>query len=138
MFRSLPVVRSFGRATQVVRRMSSTSGSSPAKHHYFVYAPDSKDGDRFAVRERHLREVQPGVESGIVRIGGMMLKPGTDHDASKIEPHGSVLILEAENLESVREMMMKDIYYTSGVWDKDAITITPLKLAISEPLSKLQ
>ncbi|KAF8909907.1 hypothetical protein CPB85DRAFT_1306961 [Mucidula mucida] len=118
MFRSRPVLRSIVQATQVVRHMSSTPGSS-------------SDGDRFAVRK--------GIYvNGVVRIGGMMLKPGTDHDASKIEPHGSIFILEAENLESVQEMMMKDIYYTSGVWDKDAIIITPLKLAITEPLSKLQ
>ena len=38
---------------------------------------------------------------------------------------GSVFICEAEKLESVRELMESDVYYTSGVVSSRLLTIVP-------------
>ena len=45
----------------------------------------------------------------------MLLKPGTEHGADKVEPHASIVIFEAERLADVKAAVEKDIYYTSGV-----------------------
>ncbi|KAG6821032.1 hypothetical protein H0H93_007922 [Arthromyces matolae] len=38
---------------------------------------------------------------------------------------GSMLIIKADVIDEVRGMIEKDIYYTSGVWDKEKLTILP-------------
>lgn len=39
---------------------------------------------------------------------------------------GSVVVYTAENVEEVREIINKDIYATSGVWDLEKVQIFPV------------
>lgn len=39
---------------------------------------------------------------------------------------GSVVVYKAENVEEVREIINKDIYATSGVWDLEKVQIIPV------------
>lgn len=41
---------------------------------------------------------------------------------------GSMLIAMAESVEQVREMLSKDIYATSSVWDLDNAQIIPVSI----------
>ncbi|KAF8972901.1 hypothetical protein BDZ97DRAFT_1648748 [Flammula alnicola] len=108
----------------------STAASTPARHRFFVYAPDKTEegtlARRLSVREQHLVGAKKGHESGIIRIGGMITTPDaiTNPDAPK-KMVGSTFIFEAESLEQVKNLIESDIYYTSGVWDPEKIVILP-------------
>ncbi|KIY65548.1 hypothetical protein CYLTODRAFT_465371 [Cylindrobasidium torrendii FP15055 ss-10] len=95
---------------------------------YIVYAPDSATGDRLAVREQHLKAIRPSIDAGIVRVAGMMLDPKTER-----EPYGSMLLVDAPDMKTVRALVEGDIYWKTGVWDKEKLTITPIKLATPLP-----
>lgn len=42
--------------------------------------------------------------------------------------NGSTLIVAAEGVEEIREILSKDIYATSGVWDLDNVRSFQLRL----------
>ncbi|KAF8995458.1 hypothetical protein BDQ17DRAFT_1250573 [Cyathus striatus] len=107
--------------------MSSTT-AAPTKHRFFVYAPDMTDEGaldrRLSVREYHLKAARENIEGGIIRIGGMMTTPETML-AEKKKMVGSMFICEAGSIDEVKELVESDIYYTSGVWDKEKVVILP-------------
>ena len=93
--------------------------------HYVVIAKDGTDPEapsrRLAVREKHLEGVQPSVASGILQVGGALLnKEGT--------MIGSMMVLEAEDEEAVREFLKGDIYSKSNVWQ--SFEIYPFRRAV--------
>lgn len=47
-------------------------------------------------------------------------------DAAKWSFHGSTVVMVAESVEACKEILRKDIYSTSGVWDVDNAQIWPV------------
>ncbi|KZT69326.1 hypothetical protein DAEQUDRAFT_669892 [Daedalea quercina L-15889] len=108
--------------------MSSTSG--PTLHKFAVWAPDMTDPEAFsrrmAVRESHLANANKMHESGTLKLGGGLLAP--ESIASPNAPFklvGSLMVIEADSIESARKIIESDVYYQSGVWDKEKLQILP-------------
>ena len=66
---------------------------------------------RTTVRDRHLAHLQSLTDAGRIRFGGPLL----DADDN---PCGSLVILEADDLESAREIAESDPYLVEGVFEK--------------------
>ncbi|EAU91564.1 hypothetical protein CC1G_02053 [Coprinopsis cinerea okayama7 len=98
---------------------------------FFVYAPDGKGEGalekRYSVRPQHLAAMQPLLASKVVRFGGILLddKNQPTEEDPRLRIIGSTMIVEAESIDKVREIVESDIYYKTGVWDKENIVITP-------------
>ncbi len=80
----------------------------------FVY--QGQDGPnglelRKSVRERHLAHLKQLVDAGRVRFAGPLI------DASDA-PYGSLVIFEADDLESARKVAESDPYLTEGVFER--------------------
>ncbi|KAK5992205.1 hypothetical protein PT974_05606 [Cladobotryum mycophilum] len=102
------------------------------KHEFLVVVPDKpgvKDL-RLEVRPKHFEGLKPGLESGNWKMGGGLLKdlPSGD-DPSGWDFYGSTFVVLAESKEEIIEIMKKDIYSTSGVWDVEKAQILPFKKA---------
>ncbi|KAJ5474636.1 hypothetical protein N7475_004202 [Penicillium sp. IBT 31633x] len=126
--------------------------SAPAKKEFLCILPD-KPGAQAKRLERctkptgvcigtgfadvdfsnHLEGVKPLVASGAIVAGGAMLNA---HPAEGETPSfkGSMMLAVAESEAEVREILSKDIYTTSGVWDLENAQIIPFKSAVREAL----
>ncbi|KAA8649154.1 hypothetical protein EYZ11_006067 [Aspergillus tanneri] len=101
------------------------------KNEYICIIPD-KPGTletRFAVRPQHLENIKPLVEAGLVFMGGAMLD---SHPVEGQTPpvNGSIVMYVGESKDEVLDLIRKDIYTTSGVWDLDKVQIIPFKSAV--------
>ncbi|KAI5116477.1 hypothetical protein M0805_003506 [Coniferiporia weirii] len=97
---------------------------------FMVYAPDKTDDGalqrRLSVRERHLANAKPLVESGVLKFGRAVLSP--ESIASPDAPQnmvGSMMIFQASSLDEVKKIIESDIYYSDGVWDPERLVILP-------------
>jgi uncharacterized protein YciI len=74
---------------------------------------------------QHLEGTKPLAESGFIKTGGALLneKPESD-DASKFSFYGSTLVCVASSKEEILELLNKDIYARSGVWDMESVSIS--------------
>lgn len=92
---------------------------------HLVIAHDGRDSEaperRRRVRERHLEAMRPLIEAGTLQLGGAYLD-------EKGEMRGSVLLLEAEDLDAVQQILDADIYTQEGVWER--FEIRPFKRAV--------
>lgn len=92
---------------------------------YLVIAWDGRDPEapqrRQAVREQHLREIQPAVDRGVVQLGGAIL----DDEGEMI---GSALVVEAASREALEAFLHDDVYAKSGVWQ--SFEIYPFRQAV--------
>ncbi|KAI4597358.1 hypothetical protein KJ359_004464 [Pestalotiopsis sp. 9143b] len=121
----------------------SSDASRPAittppagKYEFLVVVPDKPGAQqkRLEVRPKHFEGLTSLVDQGIFKVGGATLHDvpeGTD--ASKWAFHGSTIVMVAESREECKEILSKDIYTTSGVWDIDNAQIWPVKLAFRYP-----
>ncbi|KAI0171018.1 hypothetical protein BJ166DRAFT_517532 [Pestalotiopsis sp. NC0098] len=128
---------------QPVHRAMSSDASRPAittppagKYEFLVVVPDKPGAQqkRLEVRPKHFEGLTALVDQGIFKVGGATLHDvpeGTD--ASKWAFHGSTIVMVAESREECKEILSKDIYATSGVWDIDNAQIWPVKLAFRYP-----
>ena len=66
---------------------------------------------RKTVRDRHLAHLQSLTDAGRIRFGGPLL----DADDN---PCGSLVILEADDLESARKIAESDPYLVEGVFER--------------------
>ncbi|KAI0405986.1 hypothetical protein F4802DRAFT_127562 [Xylaria palmicola] len=115
---------------------SSTTPAAPGAVEWLVVVPDvpGVQAKRLEVRAQHLTEIQPLADSGVVKTGGAILneKPeGTD--ASKFSFYGSTLVCVGSSRDEVLELLKRDIYATSGVWDLEKVQIWPVKTAFRNP-----
>jgi len=115
-------------------RTMSTAGSRT----FLVYAPDKTDegaaARRFKVRPRHMEGVAPFIKSGVIKVAGMSMTPESiDREGEDRIPVGSVLIVQGNTLEEVRNMIEADVYYTTGVWDPEKLVILPFASALPLP-----
>ncbi len=92
---------------------------------FLILAADFKDGEaldrRLAVREQHLERARKEHANGVLKVGGASLS-----DAGKM--HGSMLVVELENEEAVKQWIAEDPYIIGRVWDN--VRIEPFKIAI--------
>lgn len=87
---------------------------------FVMYCLDGEKGAelRPQIRERHLAHLRG---SGLVRIAGPML----DADG---KPVGSLLIIEAEDIEAVRQFSAADPYSMAGVFA--SVEIRPFTMSV--------
>ncbi|CAI7635155.1 unnamed protein product [Penicillium crustosum] len=114
---------------------SRNMSSAPAKREFLCILPDKPGAQakRLEVRPNHLEGVKPLVASGAIVAGGAMLNA---HPADGETPSfkGSMMLAVAENEAQVLELLNKDIYVSSGVWDMENAQIIPFKSAVREAL----
>ncbi|KAJ3749244.1 hypothetical protein DFH05DRAFT_1476046 [Lentinula detonsa] len=114
------------------RLMSSTP--KPKLHKFVLFAPDTKDSARSTVQKQHREAIAPFVQSGVVKVAGMTVTPESiESEEAAVKPFGSCIIYEAENIDVVRKMVESDIYYTSGVWDREKLVLVPFLPVTSFP-----
>ncbi|THH13574.1 hypothetical protein EW146_g6662 [Bondarzewia mesenterica] len=105
------------------------STSAPTKHTFIVYCPFYTDE---GIMERRTKWLAPHFEcmkkwkKDFMLVGGMM----TPDDSLSLPPAqrdfiGFTLICQAESLEEVKSIIESDVYYTEGIWDKEALKISP-------------
>ncbi|KAI0206932.1 hypothetical protein F4808DRAFT_454843 [Astrocystis sublimbata] len=113
--------------------MASTATPPAGTWEWLVVVPDkaNRHEERLKVRGQHLSGIKPLVESGFIKKGGAVMneKPESD-DATKFSFYGSTLICVASTKEEVLEVLRKDIYATTDVWDVDNAQIWPAKFAV--------
>ncbi|KAE8390614.1 hypothetical protein ETB97_002335 [Aspergillus alliaceus] len=102
-----------------------------SKKEFICLIPD-KPGmleKRLEVRGQHLEGVRPLADNGSIVVGGAMVD---SHPAPGETPpfKGSALIVVAEDEAQVRELIRKDIYTRSGVWDVENVQIIPFMCAL--------
>ncbi|KIP08665.1 hypothetical protein PHLGIDRAFT_104012 [Phlebiopsis gigantea 11061_1 CR5-6] len=104
---------------------------------YLAFMPDYTDEDAFerrlAVRPKHLENSKLVRERGLLKLGGPLISPETYRSEQK-KLIGSAGLYEAESIEEIRKVIEEDIYYTSGVWDKEKIVILPWSAALPIPI----
>ncbi|KAI0426586.1 hypothetical protein F5Y09DRAFT_59056 [Xylaria sp. FL1042] len=116
--------------------MASISTPPAGKMEWLVVVPDKAGTHekRLEVRANHLEGIKPLAESGFVKTGGAILneKPESE-DATKFSFYGSTLVCVASSKEEILDVLSKDIYATSGVWDLENVQIWPAKFAFRNP-----
>ncbi|CAI7564308.1 unnamed protein product [Penicillium glandicola] len=121
--------------TKSIQFQTRNMSSAPAKREFLCILPDKPGAQakRLEVRPKHLEGVKPNVASGFIVAGGAMLNA---HPADGETPSfkGSMMLAVAENEAEVLELLNKDIYTTSGVWDMENAQIIPFKSAVREAL----
>ncbi|KAJ4468349.1 hypothetical protein J3R30DRAFT_3450507 [Lentinula aciculospora] len=113
---------------------SMSLASTPNLHKFVLFAPDAKDSLRATVQKQHREAIAPFVQSGVVKVAGMTVTPESiESEDATVKPFGSCIIFEAENIDVVRKMVESDIYYTSGVWDREKLVLVPFLAVTSFP-----
>ncbi|KAL1945227.1 hypothetical protein VTO73DRAFT_2078 [Trametes versicolor] len=111
------------------------SASAPTLNYYHVYAQDLPNAQRAKHTEAHLVQNTPLIQSGVIRAGGGLLRPefnSSDPDARQ-NIVGSFIIIQAESMEAVWEILNKEIFYTSGeVWDREKLSVVPVYVPFKE------
>ncbi|EZF73244.1 hypothetical protein H105_04851 [Trichophyton soudanense CBS 452.61] len=117
----------------LARKMAT---SAPSKKEWIVMLPDKPGmlAKRVGVRNTHLQNLGPILESGFLKMGGSTLDHHPAEGENPPPMNGSTLIVAAEGVEEIREILSKDIYATSGVWDLDNMKIILFKCAIRTAL----
>ncbi|KAK4610071.1 Derivative of benzaldehyde biosynthesis cluster protein C [Fulvia fulva] len=122
------------RSPATLRTLTNTA-SIMGKQEWIVILPDYPGAleKRMEVRPQHLEAIKPRVQAGTVVLGGASLdEPAKEGSPMKI--NGSVMMAEADTEQEVREIIESDIYYRTGVWDKEKIRIFPFKSAVRQGL----
>ncbi|TEB37486.1 hypothetical protein FA13DRAFT_1786612 [Coprinellus micaceus] len=119
--------------------MSEPNPAAPKLQTFYVYAPDKKEAGvldkRFSVRPQHLERMSGLISSKVIRFGGVLLDPEDQPTEADPRPRlsGSMMVVEAESIEKVKEIITTDIYYESGVWDPEKLVICPIIPAVPLP-----
>ena len=91
---------------------------------FLILAEDYKDADalsrRLSVREAHLNRMRAEKAEGRFVIGGAKLN-------EQGNMHGSMLIVQLENEDAVKQWVQEDPYLTGKVWEH--INIFPFRVA---------
>ena len=92
---------------------------------YVIHAPDKADSRdrRAATRPRHLEYWGKNAPLKVILAGPMI-------DEASGDMKGSVLIVEAESLEAVKQAANGDPYWTEGVFERMDISAVRLPLGV--------
>ncbi|EXJ54989.1 uncharacterized protein A1O5_12900 [Cladophialophora psammophila CBS 110553] len=88
---------------------------------------------RAEARPIHLREVQPLVDAKVVVKGGALLSP-ISQPGEAPAVNGSVMIVQIENADAVRQRLENDVYHKKAIWDLDKAQIILIKCGFRTPL----
>ncbi|OMH79303.1 hypothetical protein AX774_g7298 [Zancudomyces culisetae] len=126
MFRAIG--KGMPRAARMQKDTRSFSNmSSLRKSQYLATFRDHSDPDalqrRLSVRESHLEVARKLKNSDKI----------IEHVAALLDENdrmvGSMFIINADSEAEVKEVLQKDLYYTSNVWDKDSLYIHKIRKA---------
>jgi len=96
------------------------------KQTFAVWAPYCTDPEalarRSAVRPEHLEGIKRIAAQGLLKLGGPTSDPVSG------EPTGSMFVVEAESIITLRAVLEKDPYWVSNVWDKEKFEIKLITL----------
>jgi hypothetical protein len=97
--------------------------------HYVIWAPDKADSKerRAATRPRHL-DYWKNTPLTVVLAGPML-------DEASGDMKGSMLLVEADDIDTVREHAFQDPYWTEGVFE--SIDIRAVRLPLGYMAEKL-
>lgn len=96
-----------------------------SKIEWVVTIFDKPGTDRSKVRPQHIAAIPETVNSGVITAAGAIYK-----DVEKTQFAGSTFHLMAESKDEIAEILKKDIYYESGIWDIDSIVAYPVGIAV--------
>jgi uncharacterized protein YciI len=103
-----------------------SSAPSPRKYEFLVVIPDfpGVQQKRLEVRPQHFAGLKPRAESGQWKMGGAILSEvPPDDEPTSLKFAGSMLVAEATSKEEVLDILKKDIYTESGVWDVENVRV---------------
>ncbi len=147
---SRPILSSLSSATpstqinQALLRLSATSkafssaktmsASAPTKE-WLVQIPDHPNAleKRLAVRQKHLDNLKPKIDAGIVVFGGAMLSKHPNEGEGP-DMTGSIMLIKANTETDVREFLENDQYTKGGAWNPKEAKIYPFKCAVRTAL----
>ena len=141
---SLPSVHLSSHSTQALLRLSAISrtfssakamaSSTPTKE-WLVQIPDHPNAleKRLAVRQKHLDNLKPKIDAGIVVFGGATLSKHPNEGGSP-DMTGSVMLIKANSEEEVREFLENDQYTKGGAWNPKEAKIYPFRCAVRTAL----
>ena len=93
-------------------------------HQFLLLADDYKDPDalsrRMSVREEHLKRMRIEKAEGRFIVGGAKLN-------EQGNMHGSMLVVQLDNEEAVKQWVNEDPYITGKVWEH--VEILPFRVA---------
>ncbi|KAF7563412.1 hypothetical protein G7046_g723 [Stylonectria norvegica] len=115
----------------IQRRFMSTA----LRKEFLCILPDRPNvlSIRKQVKAAHYEGIQPLIAAGTLLIGGGMFhKHPVEGEPASFK--GSMIVYAAKDAEEVREIISKDVYATSGVWDVEKAQIIPYVSAIREPM----
>ncbi|EAQ85734.1 hypothetical protein CHGG_06987 [Chaetomium globosum CBS 148.51] len=98
---------------------------APKKVEWLVVIPDfpGAQAKRLEVRPQHFAGLGPAKESGLYQMGGAVLnEPPTSDDPTTFSFAGSTIVILASSREEIREVLRKDVYASSGVWDVENVS----------------
>ncbi|KAJ2375221.1 hypothetical protein IW150_002671 [Coemansia sp. RSA 2607] len=102
--------------------------TNATKKAFVVIINDFTDPDalsrRLAVRESHLAEATRRRQAGTLVSGGAILD---SHESGKMV--GSALVVNADSVEEVLELLRSDPYTVGRAWDIDSVKIFPYREA---------
>jgi hypothetical protein len=99
------------------------------KSHFAVWASDRPDRleQRMRVRETHRARLLEGATGLRVVLGGPI-------DGDDGEMGGSLLVIEADDIERVRQFIAGDPYVLADVYDMDSLQIRRWRWGIGRPV----
>ncbi|KAJ9607876.1 hypothetical protein H2200_007955 [Cladophialophora chaetospira] len=110
------------------------STSVPTRE-WLVHIPDHPNAldKRLAVRPKHLENLKPKIDAGIVVFGGATL---SKHPSEGEGPDmtGSVMLIKANSEEEVKEFLENDAYTKGGAWNPKEAKIWPFRSAVRTAL----
>ncbi|KAJ5662715.1 hypothetical protein N7462_011641 [Penicillium macrosclerotiorum] len=115
-------------------RYMATAGK---KNEFLCIIPDRPNISslRKTVKRGHYEGIQPLIAQGKLVAGGAIFKEHPE-GGKEAQFKGSVIVYTGKDAEEVRDIISKDIYATSGVWDLKKIQIFPYVPAVRLPLPK--
>lgn len=99
-----------------------------ATEQFLIQVPDFPETQEIRARTKqtHIQECTSLIESGKLSYFGVTMSSHAPiGETAKI--NGSVMVLEAENEEYVKEFLERDAYTRAGVWNIDGAQIWPFK-----------
>ncbi|ORX41041.1 hypothetical protein BD324DRAFT_647938 [Kockovaella imperatae] len=102
---------------------------------FLCYCPDYPDALelRLSVRARHLEDSDRDKEAGRQTDGSAFLAIPGSEAASRTVPEGqpnltgSFMIYNLETIDQVWDRIRKDAYWENNVWDREKLTVWPLR-----------
>lgn len=100
----------------------------PNLREYLAIIPDLPNAldKRMAVRAKHLESFKTLFADGVVTSGGGL----ADEFTEPLSLNGSAMTILAENKDQVMDILSRDIYATSGVWDLKNVKIHAVSIGL--------